>query len=93
MVIIPRETRELSINKIDEKHLFKGFIKDIVAKAENKLSFGFITGDDSIEYFFHRGELSPHDVLDNTDDYKGLRVGFFPSHSQKGPSAINVHLL
>jgi cold shock CspA family protein len=76
----------------DELSFFKGCIKDIRIK-NGKLSFGFITGDDNKEYFFHRGEVNPHEVLDNKGDYRGARVGFSPSHGVKGPTAKNVHLI
>lgn len=85
---------ELSSNNIDEHQLFKGFIKDLVIKkGNNNVSFGFILGDDSTVYFFHRGELNPQDVFDSTDDHRGVRVGFYPYSESKGPAAKNVHVI
>ncbi|MFT4804951.1 MAG: LuxR family glucitol operon transcriptional activator [Psychroserpens sp.] len=71
---------------------FHGSIKDVVFKAGNYVSFGFITGDDKLEYFFHRGELHPPEILDDIDS-KDLRVAFNASYTTgKGPAAKNVHL-
>jgi LuxR family glucitol operon transcriptional activator len=84
---------ELGVTSEVTSVLFHGLIKDVVCKAGNKVSFGFITGDDNLEYFFHRGELNPATALDYTDA-KDLRVAFNASYTnaEKGPSANNVHL-
>lgn len=86
---------ELSSNNTDENQLFKGSIKDLVFRSDNNsiVSYGFILGDDSTVYFFHRGELKPQDVFDKTDDYRGARVGFYPYNEPKGPTAKTVHLI
>lgn len=87
--------QELEPIQIGEGELFHGNLKEIVCKAHNNLSFGFIIGDDNVEYFFHRGELNPTDVLDNIEEYKGLRIGFNVClrGSERGPVAKNVHLI
>ena len=72
--------------------IFHGVIKDVKCKAGSNVSFGFITGDDGLEYFFHRGEINPLDALDNKD-FKDTRVGYNVSQSVKGPLATKVHLL
>lgn len=72
--------------------LFHGNIKSVVCKAGANVSFGFISGDDKKEYFFHRGDLNPNDVLDNSD-VSGRRVAFNAAESDRGPTAKNVHLL
>ncbi|MFA0630561.1 tetratricopeptide repeat protein [Vibrio sp. 10N.222.49.A3] len=78
-----------------DDQLYHGSIKDVVCKARNNLSYGFIVGDDSTEYFFHRGEIIPHDVLDNNEEYKGLRVAFYACSKDRsrGPIAKSVRLI
>ena len=64
--------------------LLNGSIKAI--KRES--NFGFIFGNDGIEYFFHRGSL------ENSAEFNYLQEGdfvrFCPSSGQKGPVAIQV---
>jgi CspA family cold shock protein len=61
-----------------------GMIKKLVPDR----GFGFITGDDGQEYFFHRSGVSV--------DFDGLRGGekvtFEIERSQKGPRAASVKL-
>jgi CspA family cold shock protein len=60
----------------------KGQIKKLVSDR----GFGFITGEDGQEYFFHRSGTSV--------DFDGLRGGekvtFEIERSQKGPRATSV---
>jgi LuxR family glucitol operon transcriptional activator len=87
--------KELGVASEVNSILFHGTIKGVVCKAGNNASYGFITGDDHIEYFFHRGELNPSEVLDSID-FKDLRVAFnasYTGNSEKGPSAKDVHLI
>jgi CspA family cold shock protein len=62
-----------------------GTIKKIVADR----GFGFITAEDSKEYFFHR------DGLDRSLDFDrltgGEKVEFEIEQSPKGPRAARVH--
>ena len=87
--------RDLESIEVGEGEYFHGALKDVVCKAHNNVSYGFIVGDDGIDYFFHRGELNPTDVLDNNEEYRGLRVGFTvcPDASERGPVAKGVHLI
>lgn len=71
--------------------MFHGVIKSVVCKAGTLVSFGFISGDDKNEYFFHRGELNPIHVLDGMEA-NGLRVAFNSSVNDRGLTAKNVHL-
>lgn len=61
-----------------------GTIKKLVSER----GFGFITGEDGQEYFFHRSGT--------TADFDGLRGGekvtFEIERSQKGPRATSVKL-
>ena len=57
-----------------------GTIKKVIADR----GFGFITAEDSKEYFFHRGGLDSSLV-------GGERVEFEIQQSPKGPRAANVH--
>jgi len=63
-----------------------GTIKKIVADR----GFGFISGEDGKDYFFHR------DALVATADFErlagGEKVEFDPQASERGPRAINVRL-
>jgi LuxR family glucitol operon transcriptional activator len=73
--------------------LFHGTIKSVVSNNGVDASFGFITGDDAEEYFFHRGEINPVDIFDNIDEARGTRVAFIPFKNYKGLNANNVHLI
>ncbi|MBP1705345.1 MAG: cspL [Chloroflexi bacterium] len=63
-----------------------GTIKKIVADR----GFGFITGEDGKDHFFHR------DALDPSVDFErlvgGEKVEFEPQSSPRGPRAVNVRL-
>jgi cold shock protein len=63
-----------------------GIIKKVVADR----GFGFITGDDGKDYFFHR------DALVATADFErlvgGEKVEFSPQAGERGPRAINVRV-
>jgi CspA family cold shock protein len=67
-----------------EVNVTTGTIKKLVADR----GFGFITADDSKEYFFHR------DGLDRSLDFDrlngGEKVQFEIEQSPKGPRAKNV---
>ena len=62
-----------------------GTIKKVVADR----GFGFITGEDGVEYFFHADELRGL-------DFARLKAGdsliFETKASAKGPRAVDVHL-
>jgi CspA family cold shock protein len=59
-----------------------GHIKKLVADR----GFGFITGDDGTDYFFHRSGLSG-----NFDGLRGgEKVTFEMERGQKGPRATSV---
>jgi CspA family cold shock protein len=57
-----------------------------IKKLVSDRGFGFITGDDGQEYFFHRSGVS--------GDFDGLRGGekvtFEVERGQKGPRAASV---
>jgi CspA family cold shock protein len=61
-----------------------GTVKKVVADR----GFGFITGDDGKDYFFHR------DALDGTIQFErlvgGEKVEFDAQSSPRGPRAVNV---
>ncbi len=61
-----------------------GTIKKVVADR----GFGFITAEDSKDYFFHRGGLDSS--LDFDRLVGGERVEFSIEQSPKGPRANNV---
>jgi len=61
-----------------------GTIKKVVADR----GFGFITADDSKDYFFHRSGLDPS--LDFDRLVGGESVEFQIEQSPKGPRAANV---
>jgi CspA family cold shock protein len=68
-----------------EVNVATGTIKKVVADR----GFGFITGDDAKDYFFHR------DGLDSSLDFDrlngGEKVEFEIEQSPKGPRAARVH--
>jgi LuxR family glucitol operon transcriptional activator len=84
---------KLNKQEQSDNTLFHGAIKDVISNDGEHISFGFITGDDSEEYFFHRGEINPTNVFDNFNDPKGSRVAFIPYKNDKGLNANNVHLI
>lgn len=55
------------------------------------LSFGFIKGDNSVEYFFHRTYLRPPNLLD--EEHQDVRVHFVPGRNEKGLCAFDIELL
>ncbi len=61
-----------------------GTIKKLVSDR----GFGFITGEDGKDYFFHRDALSGS--LDFDRLAGGERVSFDIQASQRGPRAANV---
>ena len=61
-----------------------GTIKKVVADR----GFGFITGDDAKEYFFHRGGLDASLDFDRLNG--GEKVEFEIEQSPKGLRAANV---
>jgi cold shock protein len=61
-----------------------GTIKKVVADR----GFGFITAEDSKDYFFHRSALDPS--LDFDRMTGGERVEFDIEQSPKGPRAARV---
>ena len=50
--------------------------------------FGFITGDDSKEYFVHSSGIKEGDSLDEED-----KVSFELIEGEKGPNAVQVEKL
>ncbi|MEX2474474.1 NB-ARC domain-containing protein [Marinobacter sp.] len=65
-----------------------GTVSRIVEKTKG-VSFGFISGIDEVEYFFHRGELHPPNILD--EEFK-RNVTFKPSENDRGPFAEEIRL-
>jgi CspA family cold shock protein len=61
-----------------------GTIKKVVADR----GFGFIVGEDTKEYFFHRGGLDPTVEFERL--VGGERVTFEVESSPKGPRAVHV---
>lgn len=59
-----------------------------VVESERGVSFGFIRGDNELEYFFHRSYLRPNNMLDNGGGR--AKVSFSPGRSAKGLCAFDV---
>lgn len=83
---------QLDDSSEDLANFMNGRIKELSCKKQNSVSFGFITGDNGTEYFFHRGEISPPDALDGIGEFRGKRVVFIPRIEPRGPSAKKVQL-
>ena len=62
-----------------------GTVKKVVADR----GFGFITADDTKEYFFHRNSLDASLDFDRLNG--GEKVQFEIEQSPKGPRASQVH--
>jgi cold shock CspA family protein len=52
--------------------------------------YGFISGQDGIDYYFHRTALLE---LELTETLLGLWAEFDPAYHGKGPRAINVRIV
>ena len=61
-----------------------------VVDSERGVSFGFIKGQNEVEYFFHRSYLRPNNMLDNC--LPNSSVTFSPGRSSKGLCAFDVEL-
>jgi len=61
-----------------------GTIKKVISDR----GFGFITGEDGKDYFFHRDGLT--DSVEFEQIAGGERVDFDLQASQRGPRAVNV---
>jgi cold shock protein len=59
-----------------------------VKKVVSDRGFGFITGEDGKDYFFHRDGLAPS--LEFDDIHAGEPVEFDVQPGQRGPRAVNV---
>jgi LuxR family glucitol operon transcriptional activator len=86
-------SQELRNGSSEEAQLYHGVIKEIVCKSGVSVSYGFITGDDKEEYFFHRGEINSQTLFHNTSEHRGRRVSFCAHSEKKGMSAKNVKLI
>ena len=58
-------------------------------------SFGFISGEDGLEYFFHESDVADRGMDDLRRTYKSMggnkvKVTFEASKTSKGPRASNV---
>jgi len=63
-----------------------GTIKKVISDR----GFGFISGEDGKDYFFHRDALADSLSFDRLAG--GERVEFDIQASQRGPRAVNVRL-
>ena len=59
-----------------------------VKKVQSDRGFGFITGEDGIEYFFHRSGVDTSLNFDSL--HGGESVSFEIERSDKGPRASRV---
>lgn len=59
-----------------------------VKKVQSDRGFGFITGEDGIEYFFHRSGVDSSLNFDSLNG--GEAVSFEIERSDKGPRAARV---
>lgn len=85
---------QIILEKLEESHILGssmfGHIKSVNRTVNNTVSFGFITGDDKSEYFFHRGELTPSNLLDSIQNIQGVKVKFITSETKKGRCANQI---
>jgi cold shock protein len=61
-----------------------------VKKVVSDRGFGFITGEDAKDYFFHRDSLSGSLDFDRLSG--GERVEFDVQQNPRGPRAVNVRI-
>lgn len=60
-----------------------------IKTLEKDRGFGFIRGDNGLDYFFHQSELRCRLLLDRLQE--GQPVTFEPRPAEKGPRAAEVH--
>lgn len=64
-------------------------MKGTVARFYFKKGFGFITGEDGVEYFFHYSDFDG----EKRDIANGVAVTFNPEQREKGPGAVAVRIV
>lgn len=62
-----------------------------VVDSDRGVSFGFIKGQNEVEYFFHRSYLQPNNMLDGC--HTNASVIFSPGRNSKGLCAFDVELV
>jgi CspA family cold shock protein len=60
-----------------------------IKKVTRERGFGFISGENGVDYFFHQSELRGDLKFDELRE--GQRVSFEATQSDKGPRAADVH--
>jgi cold shock CspA family protein len=67
-------------------------MKGRVAKVVEQRMFGFIRGEDSNEYFFHRDDFNGHfqDLIEDMANKHSIDVTFTPNQSPKGLRASDI---
>jgi CspA family cold shock protein len=63
-------------------------MKGTIKKLTRDRAFGFIRGEDGVEYFFHQSEL--HGGLVFEDIHEGEAVRFEAKQAPKGPRATDI---
>jgi len=61
-----------------------------VVDSDRGVSFGFIKGQNEVEYFFHRSYLRPNNMLDG--NHSNVSVVFSPGRSSKGLCAFDIEV-
>ena len=61
---------------------------DKVTRNERGVNYGFLHGLDNNRYFFHRSELKPNHMLD--ESYHNKNVSFISSENEKGLCALDI---
>jgi cold shock protein len=63
-------------------------VNGIIKKLTRDRAFGFIRGEDGVEYFFHQSELRGGLVFE--DVREGEAVRFEAKQADKGPRAVDI---
>ena len=87
MVVLPSRTNALRpqhLEKDSETPRVTGTVKKVVVER----GFGFLTGEDGQEYFFHRSGLESSLSFENL--IAGQRLSFEVESSDKGPRAKRI---
>jgi len=73
---------------LDEVHRMNGTITRVVVQK----GFGFVTGEDKQDYFFHRTDFNGffEDLIVDVEKKRAIKVTFEPASTDKGPRARNV---
>lgn len=82
-----------NVNDPDRRRTSKESIMNgIITRVVVQKGFGFVTGEDKQDYFFHRTDFNGffEDLIVDVEKKRAIKVTFEPASTDKGPRARNV---